>query len=109
VDVFPAAQQEQVKVQLAATLTAVLTQRLLPRADGRGRVLASEVLVANDAIRNLIREQKLHQLHNAMVTGRSAGMQRLEDHLRYLLEQGVISRSVATMAANDVRAIQDLL
>ncbi len=109
IDVFPAAQQEQVKVQLAATLTAVLTQRLLPRADGRGRVLAAEVLVANDAIRNLIREQKLHQLHNAMVTGRGAGMQRLEDHLRYLLEQGAVSRTVAAMAANDVRAIQDLL
>jgi twitching motility protein PilT len=109
IDVFPGHQQEQVKVQLAATLTAVVTQRLLPRSDGRGRVLATEVLVANDAVRNLIREQKLHQLHNAMVTGRSSGMQRLEDHLRYLLEQGVVSRSVAAMAANDVRAIQDLL
>jgi twitching motility protein PilT len=109
IDVFPAGQQEQVKVQLAATLTAVISQRLLPRADGRGRVLASEVLVANDAVRNLIREQKFHQIHNAMATSRGVGMQRLEDHLRYLLEQGAVSRSVAAMAANDIRAIQDLL
>ncbi|GDX82845.1 twitching motility protein PilT [Deltaproteobacteria bacterium] len=109
IDVFPGAQQDQVKVQLANTLTAVIAQRLLPRADGRGRVLATEVLIATDAVRNLIREQKLHQMHNVMATSRALGMQRLEDHLRLLLEQGTVSRSVAAMAANDVRAIADLL
>lgn len=109
IDVFPAAQQDQVKVQLANTLTAVVAQRLLPRADGRGRVLATEVLVATDAVRNLVREQKLHQVHNVMSTNRAIGMQRLEDHLRQLLESGTITRTVASMAANDLRAIQDLL
>ena len=109
IDVFPAAQQAQVKVQLANTLTAVVSQRLLPRADGRGRILATEVLVVTDAVRNLIREHKLHQLHNVMSTGRALGMQRLEDHLRVLLEQGMITRSVAAMAATDPRIIQDLL
>ncbi len=109
VDVFPGSQQDQVKIQLANTLTAVVSQRLLPRADGRGRVLATEVLVATDAVRNLIREQKLHQVHNVMATNRAVGMQRLEDALRFLLEQGTVSRLVASQAANDVRAIQDLL
>lgn len=109
IDVFPAGQQEQVKVQLASVLTAVVTQRLLPRADGRGRVLATEVLICTDAVRNQIREQKFHQVQNVMATSRAAGMQRLEDHLRQLLDSGAISRAVAAGAANDVRAIQDLL
>ena len=109
IDVFPAGQQEQVKVQLASVLTAVITQRLLPRADGRGRVLATEVLICTDAVRNQIREQKFHQVQNVMATSRAQGMQRLEDHLRQLLETGAISRAVAAGAANDVRAIQDLL
>ncbi len=109
IDVFPAGQQDQVRVQLANTLTAVVAQRLLPRADGRGRVLAAEVLVATDAVRNLVREQKLHQLHNVMSTQRAQGMQRLEDHLRVLLEQGLIARNVAAMAATDPRILADVL
>lgn len=109
IDVFPAGQQEQVKVQLASVLTAVITQRLLPRADGRGRVLATEVLICTDAVRNQIREQKFHQVQNVMATSRAQGMQRLEDNLRQLLESGAITRVVAAGAANDVRAIQDLL
>ncbi len=109
IDVFPAAQQDQVKVQLASVLTGVISQRLLPRADGRGRVLATEVLICTDAVRNQIREEKYHQVANVMSTSRAVGMQRLEDHLRQLLEQGVISRAVAASSANDVRAIQDLL
>ncbi|MBM4368030.1 MAG: PilT/PilU family type 4a pilus ATPase [Deltaproteobacteria bacterium] len=109
IDVFPAAQQDQVKTQLSSVLTAVIAQRLLPRADGRGRALATEVLVCTDAVRNQIREEKYHQVQNVMATSRAMGMQRLEDHLRQLLEAGIISRAVAASAANDVRAIQDLL
>jgi branched-chain amino acid transport system ATP-binding protein len=74
-----------------------------------GRALATEVLICSDAVRNLIREEKYHQIQNVMATSRALGMQRLEDHLRQLLEAGAISRAVAAGAANDVRAIQDLL
>jgi twitching motility protein PilT len=109
IDVFPSSQQAQIRVQLAATLTGVISQRLLPRADQRGRVLGCELLLSNDAVRNLIREDKLHLLPNVLATGRAQGMQRLEDHLRVLLESGTITRAAAAAAANDPRVIADLL
>ena len=109
IDVFPANAQPQVRVQLAATLTAVVSQRLLPRADGRGRLLACEVLIANDAVRTQIREDRMHLTHNVLATQRSQGMQRLEDHLRALLDGGLITRQVAAAAANDLRIISDML
>lgn len=109
IDVFPASAQPQVRVQLAATLTAVISQRLLPRADGRGRVLAAEVLLCNDAVRTHIREDKMHLTANVLTTSRSLGMQRLEDHLRQHLESGTITRQVAASAANDPRILADLL
>lgn len=109
IDVFHPSQQAQVRVQLASTLAGVVSQRLLPRADGRGRIVACEVLIANDAVRNQIRDDKLHLLPNVLATGRALGMQRLEDHLRVLLETGRVSRPAAAAAANDVRAIADLL
>lgn len=109
IDVFPAAQQPQVRMQIVAALTAVVSQRLLPRADGLGRIVACEVLVSNDAVRNTIREDKLHMTQNILATSRNQGMMRLEDHLRKLLEAGLITRQAASAAANDVRAIQDLL
>lgn len=109
IDVFPSAAQPQIRVQLAAALTAVVSQRLLPRQDGRGRVVACELMVANDAIRTQIREDKMHLTANVLATSRAAGMQRLEDHLRVLLESGTISRQTAAYSANDVRIIADLL
>lgn len=109
IDVFPAAQQPQIRLQLVNTLTCVVSQRLLPRADGRGRVVACEVLVSNDAVRNTIREDKMHMTQNILATSRAQGMMRLEDHLRKLLEAGIVSRQSAAAAANDPRAIQDLL
>ncbi|MDP2317593.1 MAG: PilT/PilU family type 4a pilus ATPase [Pseudomonadota bacterium] len=109
IDVFHPSQQAQVRVQLASTLAGVVSQRLLPRADQRGRVVACEVLLATDAVRNQIREDKVHLMHNVLATGRALGMQRLEDHLRVLLETGRVSRSAAAAAANDVRVIADLL
>ncbi len=108
-DALPAASQAQARAQLAASLSVVLAQRLLPRADGRGRVLACELMIANDAIRNLIREDRMHLAQNVIITSRSVGMYRLEDQLRLLLEQGTISRHVAAAAANDPRIIADLL
>jgi twitching motility protein PilT len=89
IDVFPADQQAQVRTQLAAALTGIVYQRLVPRLDG-GLVAAYEVMVANTAIRNLIKEGKTHQLRNSLVTGRGEGMVTLEHSLSTLVAGGVI-------------------
>jgi twitching motility protein PilT len=90
IDVFPAGQQEQVRVQLAAALTGIVHQRLVPRIGG-GLVAAFEVLVANTAVRNLIKEGKQHQLRNALVTGHRDGMVTLEQSLSALVAAGLVS------------------
>jgi twitching motility protein PilT len=90
IDVFPAGQQEQVRVQLAGALTGIVHQRLLPRIGG-GLVAAFEVLVANTAVRNLIKEGKPHQLRNALVTGQRDGMVTLEQSLSALVAAGLVS------------------
>ncbi|WBQ07090.1 type IV pilus twitching motility protein PilT [Kribbella sp. CA-293567] len=90
IDVFPAEQQCQVRVQLSAALSGVVYQRLVPRTSG-GLVAAFEVMVANAGIRNLIKEGKTHQLRNALVTGRREGMITLEQSLSALLQAGEIS------------------
>jgi twitching motility protein PilT len=95
VDVFPAERREQVQVQLAGTLQGVISQRLLP-AVGGGRVGAFEVLVANDAVRNLIREGKTRQLRNAMISAQQDGMQTLEMDLARLVASGMITIETAT-------------
>lgn len=90
VDVFPPHQQQQVRVQLAATLQAVLAQQLVPRADGSGRILAAEVLVATTAVRNLIREGKTHQILSLQQTGAQYGMQTFEGVFAHLIQNGVV-------------------
>jgi twitching motility protein PilT len=90
VDVFPGDRQDQIRVQLANTLAAVLHQRLIPMTDG-GRVAAFEVLMANHAVRNLIREGKTRQIRNMIVAGQQDGMQTLEMSLNVLMERGLIS------------------
>ena len=99
VDVFPPQQQRQVQTQLALTLAAVLHQRLLPRADGTGRVAAFEVMVGTPAIRNLIRDGKSNQLRNILATGAASGMRTLEADLRRLVGEGIVSREVALTAS----------
>ena len=81
IDVFPPAQQEQVRMQLASTLQGVVTQTLLPTADGHGRVACLEILLPDDAIRNLIRQGKVEQIYSVMQTGRSAGCRRWSTRL----------------------------
>jgi twitching motility protein PilT len=98
IDVFPAERRPQIQVQLASTLQAVVYQRLLPRI-GRGRVAAFEVMVANHAVRNLIREGKSRQLRNIVATARAEGMQTLEQSLSELVEAGVLERDVAMGAS----------
>ena len=95
IDVFPAAQQEQIRVQLAATLQGVVTQALLPTVDGKGRVAALEILLPDDAVRNLIRQAKVEQIYSVMQTNVGRGMQTLEQALVELIARGVITEEVA--------------
>nr|WP_277985800.1 type IV pilus twitching motility protein PilT [Sanguibacter massiliensis] len=91
IDVFPAHQQAQVRTQLSGSLQAVVCQTLCKRADGPGRVVATEVMVATPGVRNLIREGKTHQIHSQMQAGRDHGMHSMDQHLADLARQGRIS------------------
>jgi len=95
IDVFPAAQQEQIRVQLAATLQGIVTQTLLPTVDGKGRVAALEILLPDDAVRNLIRQAKVEQIYSVMQTNTSRGMQTLEQALVDLVTRGIITQEIA--------------
>lgn len=95
IDVFPPHQQSQVRAQLALVLEAVFNQLLVPRKDGRGRVLAMEVLIATPAIRNLIREEKIHQIYSAIQAGQKFGMKTMNQSLAELVLRGLISRQDA--------------
>jgi len=95
IDVFPPHQQEQVRVQLSTTLMGVVTQQLLATRDGKGRVVAVEVLVPTPAVRNLIREAKTHQIYSVMQTGSQHGMQTMDAALADLVRRGVISHELA--------------
>ena len=101
IDVFPPHQQQQIRVQLANTLEAVVSQQLLPTADERGRVAAFEVLHTNNAVRNLIREAKSHQLTSVMQTNRKAGMITMDDSIQQLYFEGKITRDIAVQFAVD--------
>ena len=95
IDVFPAEQQAQVRVQLSGTLQGVVTQTLVPTADGRGRVAALEILIPDDAVRNLIRQGKIEQIYSGMQTGTERGMQTMEQSLANLVLRHMISRDEA--------------
>lgn len=97
IDVFPPEQQQQVRIQVAGTLQAVVAQRLIPRIDRPGRTVAVEILLANAAVRNMIREGKTHQLVTAIQTGGRQGMQSMETSLRDLANRGIISPSDAAL------------
>jgi twitching motility protein PilT len=108
VDVFPPHQQEQVRVQLAEALLAVLAQTLIPTIDGQGRVAALEIMVATPAVRNMIRENKIHQLPSAIQTGAKDGMQSLDQHLKSLAKMRRISQEEAVRRAVEREAfVQD--
>ncbi|MBB3108731.1 twitching motility protein PilT [Paenibacillus phyllosphaerae] len=95
IDAFPSHQQGQVRSQLAAVLLAVISQRLLPRAGGQGRVCATEIMMNTPAVANLIRTEKIHQIKSVMQTGRAAGMHTLEATLKELMQQGIIDPMTA--------------
>jgi twitching motility protein PilT len=109
IDVFPVDQQEQIRVQLAGSFEAVLTQNLIPRKSGVGRVCAMEVLLGTAAVRNLIRENKPSQMMTAMQTGTQLGMQSLEKHLAELVTEGTISRDNAMEFSSHPGELQRLL
>ncbi|AIY19835.2 type IV pilus twitching motility protein PilT [Pimelobacter simplex] len=94
IDVFPAEQQAQIRVQLAAALSCVVYQRLIPRIGG-GMIASYEVLVATPAVRNLIKEGKTHQLRNSIVTGAQDGMVTLEQSLSQLIQAGIVTEQDA--------------
>lgn len=106
IDVFPAHQQQQIRVQLAATLQGIIAQQLIPKVDGTGRIAAMEILVVTPAIRNLIREAKTHQILSQIQTGGKFGMQALDACLRNLVMQRMISREEALSRATDPETLE---
>ena len=109
IDVFPADEQEQIRVQLSNNLIGVLSQQLLPRAGQPGRVAAIEVMVANSAIRNLIRENKAHQMTSMIQTGASDGMQTMDQALRDLVQQSLVTYELAMQRAQNPQELEKLL
>jgi twitching motility protein PilT len=109
IDVFPPSQQDQVRVQLSVALQGIATQQLLPTADGKGRVLAAEVLVPTPAVRNLIREGKTHQIYSAIQTGASFGMQTMDTALAELVRRNVITRELAEARSSSPEELRRLL
>ena len=101
IDVFPPHQQQQIRVQFANVLEAVISQQLIPRADGQGRVAAFEVLHANYAVRNMIRESKSHQLISVMQTNRKQGMITMDEAILQLYTDGVIGKEMAIQFASE--------
>jgi twitching motility protein PilT len=100
IDVFPPEQQAQVRTQLSIALQGIVTQQLLPTSDGRGRVVACEVLIPTPAIRNLIREGKTHQIYAALQTSGAIGMQTMDADLARLVRGGKIGRQLAEQRAS---------
>lgn len=107
IDVFPPHQQDQIRTQLSTSLQAVLYQALIPRANGNGRVPAVEVMIATTAIRNLIREGKAYQMPNIIQTGAQYGMQTLNQALRDLHHEGLITLEEALNKSNNPQELQE--
>src|ERR1700678_2897693 len=110
VDVFPAHQQPQVRAQLSMVLEGILCQSLLPKIDGRGRAMVMEILIPTAAIRNLIREDKIHQIYSAMQTGTgTSGMQTFNQSLANAYQQKLITIEVALARSSNPDELQDLI
>jgi twitching motility protein PilT len=109
IDVFPSHQQDQVRMQLSVALQGVMTQQLLPTADGSSRVVACEVLVPTPAVRNLIREGKTHQILSSMQTGSNVGMQTMDTALAQLVRSGKITQRLAEQRSSTPEELRRLL
>jgi twitching motility protein PilT len=110
VDAFPAHQQSQIRAQMAFVLEAVIAQQLIPRADGKGRVLASELMISTPAIRNLIREDKIHQIYSQMQVGQTKhGMQTMNQSLFNLFSRKLISLDDALGRSMDPDELRQMM
>jgi twitching motility protein PilT len=110
IDVFPPHQQAQVRAQLSLVLQGVISQQLIPRRDGKGRVLAAEVMIPNAAIRNLIREEKVHQIYSQMQVGQQKfGMQTMSQSLIALVQRHLISPEEAVGHATELEEVRNML
>jgi len=110
IDIFPAGQQSQIRTQLSMVLEGIVTQALLPKANGQGRAMAMEVLVPNAAIRNLIREDKIHQIYSMMQTGQDKyGMQTFNQSLASLYFKRQVTLEMAMARSSNADELQDLI
>jgi twitching motility protein PilT len=109
IDIFPPEQQQQIRLQFAQVIEGILTQTLLPRANGKGRSAAFEILVAVPAARNLIRDKQAYKLHNVMELGSKDGMQTLNQALTALVNQGIVARDEAIMKSSNPEQLKKLL
>jgi twitching motility protein PilT len=109
IDVFPPHQQQQVRVQLSTTLQGVVTQQLLPTADGNSRVVACEILICTPAVRNLIREGKVHQIYSIMQAGGRYGMQTMDMALANLVKMGRVTQQLAYERCHDAEELNRLI
>jgi twitching motility protein PilT len=109
IDVFPSHQQGQIRIQLTNALQGIVTQTLIPRHNGEGRVVACEVLVPTAGVRNLIREGKVHQIYSAMQTGSKFGMQTMDSALAELVYRGAISRKEAEKRSSTPAELERLM
>ncbi len=109
IDVFASEQQGQIRAQLSVALQGIMTQTLLPTADGSGRCVAAEILVPTAAVRNLIREGKTHQVYSVIQTGGSHGMQTMDASLAGLVRANKITRQVAEQRAHSIEELRRLL
>jgi twitching motility protein PilT len=109
IDVFPPHQQQQVRVQLSVALQGIVTQQLLPTADGSGRIACCEVLSLTPAVRNLIREGKTHQIHSVLQTSAAKGMQSMDAALAQLVRQGKITRELAESRSGTPEELRRLM
>ena len=109
IDAYPTNQQEQVRAQLSVSIQGVISQVLLPRKDGKGRVAAFEVMLMNPAIGNLIRKNETNKIQSTIQTSRRAGMVTLDDFLLELVKKGLLAREVAVDAAADPRDLETRL
>jgi twitching motility protein PilT len=108
IDVFPPHQQQQVRLQLADSLQGVISQLLLPHVSGKGRVLATEVMVGTPGIKNLIREQEIEQIPTLIQTGAQYGMKTMDKSLKELFEQSKITLDIAMSKAKNAEEFRNL-
>jgi twitching motility protein PilT len=110
IDIFPSGQQAQIRTQLSLVLEGIVCQALLPRADGKGRVVSLEIMVPNSAIRNLIRDDKVHQIYGAMQAGQEKlGMQTANQSLASLYMKKLITLETAMMSSSNKDELQDMI